>query len=66
MRASDVVMAFLAVALFAAFLAVLIWKVPSPPLILVCLLGVALAAFDFIQTGVRHRTTRRGSNRPPL
>lgn len=57
MRVSDILAAALAVALFAAFLAVLIWKVPSPPLIAVCVFGVGLAAFDFIRTGVRHRST---------
>jgi Kef-type K+ transport system membrane component KefB len=59
MRASDILAASLAILLFAAFLGVLIWKVPSPPLILVCVFGVALGAYDFIRTAVRHRSTRR-------
>lgn len=59
MRPSDIIFAALAVAAFAAFLAPLIWKVPSPPLIAVCAFGVGLAAFDFIRTAVRHRSTGR-------
>lgn len=57
MRASDILAAGLALLLFAAFLGVLIWKVPSPPLIAVCALGLGLAAFDFVLTAVRHRAT---------
>jgi hypothetical protein len=56
-RASDILAAALAILLFAAFLGILIWKVPSPALIAVCALGIGLAAFDFVMTGVRHRST---------
>ncbi len=66
MRGSDIAMAAVAVLIFAAFLGVLVWKVPSPALIVVCVLGVALAIFDFASTAVRHRAAhRRNGSRLP-
>ena len=57
MRASDILAAAFAILLFAAFLGILIWKVPSPALIVVCALGIGLAAVDFVLTAFRHRST---------
>lgn len=59
MRASDVIIAMLALLTFAAFLGVLIWKVPDPALIAVCLIGLAMAVFDFTRTAVRRRSAGR-------
>lgn len=52
----DRLMAFVAFAVLAGFLAILIIYVPSPDLIAVVALTVALVAVDFI------RATRRGGD----
>ncbi len=46
----DLLLATIATLCFVAYMAVLIWKVPSPPLIVVSVLGVAMAAYDFGRT----------------
>jgi len=53
MTGVDKLFAALALILLAAYMGVLIWKVPSLDLIVVSVLGVLLAAFDFIRTGWR-------------
>ena len=50
MKRLDVVLAVLALLCFAAYMAVLIWKVPSPALIVVSCIGLAMAGFDFGRT----------------
>ena len=65
MRASDILAAAFAILLFAAFIGVLIWKVPSPALIAVCALGIGLAAFDFVMTAVRHPSTAQARRAQP-
>ncbi len=59
MKTSDVILALLALLTFAAFLGILVWKVPDPALIAVCLIGLALAVLDFTRTAVRHRPASR-------
>lgn len=46
----DRALAVLAILLLAAYLAILIWRVPEPGLAVVCLVTVCLAAYDFIRT----------------
>ncbi|MGB0694640.1 MAG: hypothetical protein ACPGOY_03255 [Rhodospirillaceae bacterium] len=41
------VMALFALVVFAAYVFVLIWKVPEPDLIIVTLIAVGLVTFDF-------------------
>ena len=46
----NAVMAALAYAVLAAFVGILLWKVPSPDLIAVALIMLALVAVDFVRT----------------
>lgn len=50
MKGLDILFAAAAMLCFAAYMAVLIWKVPSPALIVVSLIGLAMAAYDFART----------------
>ena len=59
MTRADLVLGALAILALAGFVGVLVWKVPSPALIAVCLLGLALAVFDFARTAVRRRSADR-------
>ena len=47
---TDRVVAIVALIGLAAYLAVLIWYVPQPALIVVSVLTIALAGFDFVRT----------------
>ncbi len=60
MRGIDVLLAAGAIVCFAAYMAVLIWKVPSPALIVVSLIGIALAGYDFGRTYWRRSRGRSG------
>ncbi|MBY6048713.1 hypothetical protein KUV47_14085 [Vannielia litorea] len=46
----NAILAFLAFAVFAAFAGILAFEVPSPDLVVVILLTLALVAYDFITT----------------
>ena len=46
----NIILPLLAIAVFGAFLAVLIWHVPSPDLIAVVLLTLGFAAFDLYRS----------------
>ncbi|MBA3519355.1 MAG: hypothetical protein H0T75_17355 [Rhizobiales bacterium] len=59
MRASGVIFATSALLTFAVFLGILIWTAPKPALIAVCLVGLALAVFDFHRTAIRRRPAGR-------
>lgn len=50
MKRIDVLLAAMAIVCFAGYMAVLIWKVPSPALIVVSLIGLAMAGYDFGRT----------------
>lgn len=55
MKTLDAVFAFLGIALLAAFLTIIVMKVPVWPLILVFGVGVLMAAYDFVRA---FRTSR--------
>jgi hypothetical protein len=59
----DRVFAALALAIFAAFLGILIWFVPKPGLILVCILCVAFCAYDFGRSAYIRRWRERNYRR---
>ena len=67
MKGLDLLLAVIAVLCFAAYMAVLIWKVPSPALIVVSLIGIVMAAYDFGRTFWRSRggSGRSGAANPP-
>ena len=58
----DAVLGAAAVLLFAAYMSVLIWKVPSPALIVVSSIGILMAVFDIVRSYGRRRSgpARRG------
>lgn len=60
MKALDSILAVFALAGLACFLGVLIWKVPEPGLVIVCVVGIGLAGYDFFRTlaGNRRRDQR--------
>lgn len=62
MSIMDRLFAILSLLAFAGFLGILIWFVPRPGLVLVCVTCVLLAAFDF----VRSMFIRRWRERNPL
>lgn len=49
------IVAFFAFAVFTAFVAILAIKVPSPDLVAVILLTLALVAYDFVSAIIRKR-----------
>jgi hypothetical protein len=65
MTVLDKLFAALAFLAFAGFLAILIWFVPKPGLIAVCVVSVALCAYDFVRSTYirrwRERTDRRAA-----
>ena len=50
MKGLDIFLAVAALVGLGLFLGVLVWKVPAPALILVCLAGIGMAAYDFFLT----------------
>ena len=61
MSLMDKIFAILSLLAFAGFLGILIWFVPRPGLVAVCVICIALAAFDF----GRSMVIRRWRERPP-
>ena len=59
----DRVFATLSLLLFAGFLGILIWFVPKPGLILVCVLCVAFCAYDFVRSAYIRRWRERNYRR---
>jgi hypothetical protein len=57
----DRTLAVLALLAFAGFLAILIWFVPRPGLVLVCVASVALCAYDFVRSTYIRRWRERRS-----
>lgn len=47
MKPLDYLLALLSLVGLAVFLGILMWRVPAPALITVCVLGIAMAAYDF-------------------
>ena len=61
MNLLDRTFATLSVLAFAGFLLILIWFVPRPGLVAVCVISVALCAYDFVRsTYIRRWRERRG------
>ncbi|MGF1562933.1 MAG: hypothetical protein ACFB3T_12230 [Geminicoccaceae bacterium] len=52
----DAILAVLGLAGFVIFVGILIWKVQEPDLIVVVVLGIAAAAFDFARELWRQRS----------
>jgi hypothetical protein len=63
MSALDKVFAFLSLLAFAGFLAILIWFVPRPGLVLVCVVCVLLCAYDFLRSTYIRRWRERNYRR---
>jgi hypothetical protein len=59
----DRVLATLAFLAFAGFLGILIWFVPKPGLILVCVVCVAFCAYDFVRSTYIRRWRERNHRR---
>ncbi len=55
---ADRLMALIAVATLAIFLGILVWKVPSPDLIIVVAITMALAIWDLVIGSGRNLTRR--------
>lgn len=54
MKFLDRIFALLSALAFAGFLAVLIWFVPKPGLIVVCVASIAMCAYDFLRSNYVH------------
>jgi len=63
MSALDKILALLSLAAFAGFLAILIWFVPKPGLVAVCVVCVGLCAYDFIRSTFIRRWRERNYRR---
>jgi hypothetical protein len=63
MSALDRIFALLSLLAFAGFLAILIWFVPRPGLVVVCVICVALCAYDFIRSTFIRRWRERNYQR---
>ena len=63
MTVLDKIFAILSLLAFAGFLLILIWFVPRPGLVFVCLVSIILCAYDFIRSAFirqwRERNYRR-------
>ena len=57
----DKLFAIVALLAFAGFLGILIWFVPRPGLVLVCVVSVLLCAYDFIRSTFIRRWRERSS-----
>jgi hypothetical protein len=62
-NALDKVFAVLALLAFAGFLGILIWYVPRPGLIVVCVVSVLLCAYDFLRSAFIRRWRERNYRR---
>jgi hypothetical protein len=63
MRKLDLLFASLSLLAFAGYLGVLIWFVPRPGLMIVCIICVLLCAFDFGRSTFIRRWRERGTRR---
>ena len=63
MSALDRIFALLSLLAFAGFLAILIWFVPRPGLVVVCVVCVGLCAYDFIRSTLIRRWRERNYQR---
>jgi hypothetical protein len=59
----DRVLAALSLLAFAGFLGILIWFVPKPGLIVVCLICIGLCAYDFVRSAYIRRWRERDARR---
>jgi hypothetical protein len=59
MSTLDKVLAILSLLAFAGFLAILIYFVPRPGLVVVCIASVLLCAFDFVRSAFIRRWRER-------
>ena len=59
----DRALALLSFLAFAGFLGILIWFVPRPGLVLVCVVSVLLCAYDFLRSTFIRRWRERSSRR---
>ena len=64
MSVLDRVLAAISLLAFAGFLGILIWHVPRPGLVAVCIASVLLCAFDFIRSTFIRRWRDRDLARP--
>jgi hypothetical protein len=62
-NALDKIFAVLSLLAFAGFLGILIWYVPRPGLIVVCVIAVALCAYDFLRSAFIRRWRERNYRR---
>jgi hypothetical protein len=63
MKRLDLVFATLAFLAFAGFLGILIYFVPKPGLILVCVVCAGLCAYDFVRSATAQRRRERNYRR---
>jgi len=63
MSALDRILALLSLLAFAGFLAILIWFVPRPGLVAVCVVCVLLCGYDFIRSTFIRRWRERNYQR---
>jgi hypothetical protein len=63
MKLLDRVLAFLSLFAFAGFLIILIYYVPKPGLVLVCVASIGLCAYDFIRSTFIRRWRERNYQR---
>jgi hypothetical protein len=59
----DKILAALSLLAFAGFLVILIWFVPKPGLVFVCVICVALCAYDFVRSTYIRRWRERINRR---
>lgn len=59
----DRVFAVLAFLSFAGFLAILIWFVPRPGLVVVCIICVGFCGYDFLRSAYRTHVRQRNYRR---
>jgi hypothetical protein len=63
MTALDKIFALLSLLAFAGFLAILIWFVPRPGLVAVCIVCVLLCAYDFVRSATARSRRERSYQR---
>jgi len=63
MRKLDLLFASLSLLAFAGYLGLLIWFVPRPGLVAVCIICVLLCAIDFVRSTFIRRWRERGARR---
>ena len=63
MTGLDRTFAVLSLLAFAGFLVILIWHVPRPGLVVVCVISIGLCAYDFIRSTFIRRWRERNYRR---